>query len=209
MRDRWGHLDWWPGEGALEICVGAVLTQNTNWTNVERAIASLREHDALDLEVLRATPVETLAQWIRPAGYYNVKARRLRAFVQAVAAGGGLERFLDRPVGDLREALLAIHGVGPETADSVILYAAGKCSFVVDAYTRRVLSRHGLIDPRATYDEIQALFETHLPGDVDLYNDYHAQIVQTGKHHCRPTPRCQGCPLEPFPHETPGIGERG
>ncbi|HAU37008.1 MAG TPA: endonuclease [Phycisphaerales bacterium] len=203
MRGAFGHRAWWPGETPLEICVGAVLTQNTNWRNVEKALANLKQGGCLSLSALDALPLPTLAELIRPAGYYNVKARRLKNFVAAMREGFGddLAAFLDRPVPVLREALLAVRGIGRETADSIILYAAGKCSFVVDAYTYRVLLRHGLIAPEDDYEAIKELFESALPQDAELWNDYHAQLVEVGKRHCRPVARCDGCPLEPFPHD--------
>ncbi|HOF19547.1 MAG TPA: endonuclease III domain-containing protein [Phycisphaerae bacterium] len=203
MRAAFGHRAWWPGETPLEICVGAILTQNTNWRNVEKALANLKHGECLSLAALDALPLPALAELIRPAGYYNVKARRLKNFVAAVreACGDNLTAFLDRSVPALREALLAVRGIGRETADSIILYAAGKCSFVVDAYTYRVLLRHGLIAPEDDYEAIKELFESALPADAELWNDYHAQLVEVGKRHCRPVARCEGCPLEKFPHD--------
>ncbi len=206
LRERFGHQSWWPATphgGPLEICVGAILTQNTNWTNVERALANLHAAHAMSIRALHALPVGELAELIRPAGYFNVKARRVHNFIHAVWArnGNDLTAFLDRPTEHLRHDLLRVSGIGKETADSMILYAAGKPRFVVDAYTRRVLRRHGLIAASADYDAMQALFESALPADVELWNDYHAQIVAVGKYHCRPTPRCENCPLQPFPHD--------
>jgi len=202
MRARFGHRGWWPGDDPLEIAVGAILTQNTNWSNVEKAIANLKGAGCLGVTDLHAMSREELAELIRPAGYFNVKAGRLKNFIAAVErAGGDIEAFLDRPVPALREALLSIKGVGRETADSIILYAAGKCSFVVDAYTCRICLRHGLIAPEDDYEQIKEMFESSLPEDVELYNDYHAQLVAVGKRYCRPTARCEGCPLEQFPHD--------
>ena len=202
MRRRFGPQHWWPGETPLEVCVGAILTQNTNWKNVEKAIANLKAAEALDVAALHAAAPQQLAEWIRPAGYFNVKAQRLKSFIEAVwRHGGDLEAFLDRPVGALREALLAVRGIGRETADSIILYAAGEATFVVDAYTARVLLRHRLIGPEDDYESIKLLFESSLDEDVGLYNEYHALLVAVGKDYCRPKPRCAGCPLEPFPHD--------
>jgi endonuclease-3 related protein len=202
MRRRFGHQGWWPGQTKLEVCVGAILTQNTAWANVERAIANLKAADCLSVAALHAMAPAELAERIRPAGYFNVKARRLKNFIAAVHAyGGDLESFLDRPIPQLREALLAIRGVGRETADSIILYAAGKPSFVVDAYTYRILLRHRLIAPEDDYETIKDFLESSLPNDVALWNDYHAQLVAVGKTYCRPTARCPGCPLEGFPHD--------
>ncbi len=202
MRRRFGHQGWWPGQSKLEVCVGAILTQNTNWANVERAIANLKAAGCLSVAALHAMALSELAERIRPAGYFNVKARRLKNFIAAVQAfGGDLEAFLDRPMVQLREALLAVRGVGRETADSILLYAAGKPSFVVDAYTYRILLRHRLIGPEDDYETIKDFLESSLPADVALWNDYHAQLVAVGKTYCRPTARCPTCPLEDFPHD--------
>lgn len=183
--------------------VGAILTQNTNWRNVEKAIANLKAAKLLDPHALRNTRIERLAELIRPAGYYNIKAARLMnllsAFVDDFA--GNLDAFFSGRVRELRERLLAVHGVGPETADSIVLYAAGKPTFVVDAYTYRMAVRHGLILDDAAYDEVKALFEDNLPEDAQLFNEYHALIVRLGKEFCKKTPLCPGCPLESFPHE--------
>jgi endonuclease-3 related protein len=203
MHRRFGHQGWWPGDGTLEVCVGAILTQNTNWTNVEKAIANLRAAGRMSVETLYATPPAELAELIRPAGYFNVKARRLKNFIEVVhhRNGDDIEAFLDRPVSVLREELLAINGIGRETADSIILYAAGKPTFVVDTYTYRILLRHRLIAPEDDYETIKELFESSLSQDVALWNDFHAQFVAVGKNYCRPTARCGDCPLEPFPHD--------
>ena len=203
MRNRFGHQGWWPGDGALEICIGAILTQNTNWANVEKAIANLRAAGCLSVSGLHALPVGKLAELIRPAGYFNIKARRLKNFIAAVHASSGddIAAFLDRPVAALREELLAISGIGRETADSMILYADGKPSFVIDAYTYRILLRHRLIAPDDDYEAVKELMESSLPQDVGLWNDYHAQLVAVGKRYCRPTARCDGCPLGGFPHD--------
>ena len=200
MRKHFGHQHWWPGDSPLEICVGAILTQNTNWTNVEKAIANLLAADCMSAAALADMPADTLADLIRPAGYFNVKARRLKNFIAhaARAGGDGVEAFLARPAKTLRTDLLTVNGIGPETADSIILYAAGKLSFVVDAYTRRICRRHGLIGPEDNYESVKALFERSLPRRVALWNDYHAQLVAVGKHFCRPKPRCSGCPLARF-----------
>jgi len=210
MRERFGHQGWWPGDGALEICLGAILTQNTNWSNVEKALANLRAAGRLDVRALAEMPTSELAELIRPAGYFNVKANRLKNFITHLweSYGTDIEGFLDRPVSSLREELLAISGIGRETADSMILYAAGKPAFVVDAYTYRILLRHGLIAPEDEYAAIRDLMESSLPEDVELWNDYHAQLVAVGKHYCRPRARCDGCPLERFDHD-PQAGGSG
>ncbi|TAN37320.1 MAG: endonuclease III domain-containing protein [Verrucomicrobia bacterium] len=194
---EFGPQHWWPGRTRLEICVGAILTQNTAWTNVERAIQNLRKARALNLPVLHSATLPQLAAWIRPAGYFNVKARRLRAFTTLVVGefGGKLEKLLALPATQLRATLLAVKGIGPETADSIVLYAAERPVFVVDAYTRRFLHRHGWISAKATYDEIAALFTAQLPCNVTMFNEYHALIVALGKNFCRPRPLCEKCPL--------------
>jgi endonuclease-3 related protein len=203
MHARFGHQGWWPGQTPLEICVGAILTQNTNWTNVAKAIANLKNAGALDLPALHALGHGQLAELIRPAGYFNIKAKRVKNFASRVMEtfDGDLRAFLDRPVSSLREDLLSINGIGRETADSMILYAAGKPTFVVDAYTYRILLRHFLIAREDDYESIKELLESALPADLDLYNDYHAQLVAVGKNYCRPAARCEGCPLAEFPHD--------
>ena len=196
---RRGPAGWWPGETPFEVCLGAILTQNTSWTNVEKALAVLRERGLLAFTPLRALPAETLAPLIRSSGYFNVKARRLGEFLGFLAReyGGRVEDMAREEALVLREKLLAVAGVGRETADSIVLYAAGLPVFVIDAYTRRIFSRLGLIRGDEDYDEIRAMFERHLPRDAALYNDYHAQIVLLGKDVCRKTaPRCQVCPLD-------------
>ncbi len=194
---EFGPQHWWPGRTRLEICVGAILTQNTAWTNVEHAIRNLRRARALNLTTLHTASLPQLAEWIRPAGCFNVKARRLRAFTGLVADrfGGSLDKLLALPAAELRATLLAVHGIGPETADSMVLYAAGQPVFVVDAYARRFLHRHGWVGARATYDEVAELFTACLPPDAQLFNEYHALIVALGKTFCRPRPLCDKCPL--------------
>ena len=200
---RFGHQGWWPGDGALEICVGAILTQNTNWTNVEKAIANLNADGCMSVSALHVKPQEELAALIKPAGYFNVKAKRLKNFIAHVheSFGDDIEAFLNRSVSTLREELLSINGVGRETADSMILYAAGKLTFVVDTYTYRILLRHGLIDSDYDYEMIKELLESSLAEDLDLYNDFHAQFVAVGKHYCKPKARCEGCPLSSLRHD--------
>jgi endonuclease-3 related protein len=205
-----GHQHWWPGETPFEVVVGAILTQNTAWTNVERAIAALKAAGALDPASILALPQERLAALIRPAGYYNVKARRLREVVRFVVdeAGGRIESLAGRDPAALRASLLAIPGVGRETADSILLYAIGVPSFVVDAYTRRIFGRIGVVDPDADYDAIRAAFEAALPRDAPLFNDYHAQIVAHGKHVCRTVPRCAECGIADLCRRTGVSAER-
>ncbi len=197
LRRRYGPQHWWPADTPFEVMVGAILTQNTAWANVEKAILNLKAAGILDPRRLLAVGTDALALAIRPAGYYNVKARRLRGFIEWFAArcGGDVERLKRIPPARLREELLEIKGVGPETADSILLYALGVPTFVVDAYTHRVLHRHGLVPEETTYEEMKELFEKSLPRDPALYNEFHALLVAVGKEHCRPVPRCDGCPL--------------
>lgn len=190
---------WWPGETPFEVMVGAVLTQNTAWSNVERAIANLKAADALSCRTILGLETEQVAEFIRPAGFFNVKTRRLRAlcgFLRDEGVEAAPERLaLAAPLPGLRRKLLAVHGVGEETADSILLYALGLPSFVVDAYTRRIFGRLGSLHGGETYAEIQALFHRGLPARVPLYNEYHALVVRLGKEMCRPRPRCGACPL--------------
>jgi len=203
MFAAYGPQHWWPAETRDEVIVGAILTQNTAWRNVERAIANLKQADAMDWARLRDLPAEELAELIRPAGTFKVKTRRLKAFVAWFwdRYDGDLDRVFASSIFTLREELLTVSGIGPETADAIILYAGHLPTFVVDAYTARILYRHHLIDDSAGYDEIKDLFESNLPTDVHYFNEYHALLVQVGKLHCKPNARCQGCPLEPFDHD--------
>ena len=228
----WGPQDWWPAHSRFEVIVGAFLTQNTAWTNVEKALRELRTAGALCPEGIRRTPLPELERMVRSAGYFRQKAQRLKSFVRFLddRYGGSLTRMFARPTAELREELLALNGVGPETADSILLYAGGHPVFVVDAYTRRILERHGLASPKAGYEEIRALFEqaideeaagrlqvagkaeSPLPGRrrhkfelrtrdsrARVFDEYHALIVQTAKHHClKAAAKCAGCPLESF-----------
>jgi endonuclease-3 related protein len=200
--ERFGPQHWWPGETQFEIMVGAILTQNTNWQNVEKAIANLRAADVLSAETLHNMEVGQLAELIRPAGYFNVKARRLRSFIDwlFVNYGGELAELENVDTERLREELLSVKGVGRETADSILLYALHREIFVVDAYTARVSVRHGLIEPEADYEQLRDLFQSNLGQDVQLFNEYHALLVRVGKEFCRPKARCPGCPLECLPH---------
>ena len=206
LRRRNGHLHWWPGESAFEVAVGAILTQNTAWTNVEKAIAGLAASGALTCAGIRALPLPRLAALIRPAGYYRQKARKLKCFVRFLDQryAGSMAAMAQAPPARLREELLGVWGIGPETADSILLYGCGHLDFVLDAYTRRVAERHGWTGPKASYTQLQELFVRSLRRDVDLYNDYHAQIVWVGKHHCRTKPRCGDCPLHPLLPARPG-----
>ena len=196
----YGPQKWWPAESPLEVMVGAVLTQNTNWQGVEKAIANLKRDDLLNLNQLKAIPTEKLSQLIRPAGYFNLKARRLKNLIEFLteAYSGDLETMARVETGQLRRELLAVNGVGPETADSILLYALQRPVFVVDTYTYRVMNRHGLIGAEVSYDKLQELFTHHLPLEMTLFNEYHALLVRVGKRHCQPKARCEGCPLEPL-----------
>jgi len=200
LLDAFGPQHWWPGETPFEVMIGAVLTQNTNWKNVERAIGNLREAGLLTPHLLHAVPMEELQELIRPAGYYRLKAKRLRNLLDWLMDeyDGDLDAMFSRDVRSLREQLLSVNGIGPETADSILLYAGNLPTFVVDTYTSRVLKRHAWIDPEADYHAIQEFFECHLDEDVALYNEYHALLVQVGKEYCRKAPRCDKCPLAPM-----------
>jgi endonuclease-3 related protein len=197
LHRRYGPQRWWPARARFEIVVGAILTQNAAWRNAERAIARLRAAGALDVQTVLRLPSARLAALLRPSGTFRVKARRLRAFAAHVTRrhGGRLARLLALPLPALRDELRGIPGVGPETADAIALYAAGRPIFVVDAYTRRILARHRLVASDADYAAVQALLMTHLPHDPALFNEFHALLVRVGKEHCRTRPRCQGCPL--------------
>jgi endonuclease-3 related protein len=193
-----GPQHWWPGQSPFEVLVGAVLVQNTSWKNVERAIANLRDRDLLEPRALHGVPIEELEELIRPAGYFRVKARRLRHLLQFVVDryGGSLEAMFSAGLATLREELLGVHGIGPETADSILLYAGGLPTFVVDAYTLRVLARHGWIGFDADYHQIQEHFEDSLEQDASLFNEYHALLVHVGKDYChKKKPECRECPL--------------
>ncbi len=199
MLGAFGPQGWWPGRTRFEVMAGAVLTQNTAWTNVEKAIRKLKKARLLTPERLAATPEADLAGHIRSAGYFNMKARRLKNLTAHLLSSGGLDRFLKQDPAVLRTELLSINGVGPETADSIILYAAGAPEFVVDAYTKRIFARHGLVERDAGYDEVKSLFMENLPARSAVFNEYHALIVKTGKDYCRKTsPRCEECPLKSF-----------
>lgn len=196
---HFGPTHWWPGETPFEIAVGAILTQNTAWRNVELAIANLRQQNLLTARAMLDCPIDDLAAAIRPSGYFRVKAQRLRHFGQYLIDryDGDLARMARRPLEELRPELLAVHGIGPETADDILLYACDHPVFVVDAYTRRILSRHGHAAPDIPYEDLRALFERTLPHDVAMFKEYHGLIVYTGKDFCRSMPRCEHCPLAP------------
>lgn len=230
LYSRWGPQNWWPAQSRLEVIVGAYLTQNTNWSNVERAIANLRRERVLSLRALRQIPLRQLEKLIRSSGYFRQKAKKLKVFVRFLDSrySGSLDRLFAQPTNKLREELLALNGVGSETADSILLYAGNHPVFVVDAYTRRVLERHGHISKKTAYEEIRALLENAVasstPGTLDWqrsgsdprhpvsrmsrrgsrsdlaqhYNEWHALIVRVGNQYCRSTPKCEQCPLREF-----------
>lgn len=232
MRAQHGHQHWWPGETPFEVCVGAILTQNTSWTNVERAIANLKRADLLEARRLLALPEAELAVLLRPTGYFNLKAQRLRAFLRVLVEdfAADLSRLFAGPTPVVRARLLAIHGIGPETADCLLLYAGGHPSFVVDAYTKRIFHRHGWggagrsefrvlsskSNTRAEYAALQALCSGSLSQGpaaerLDYWQDYHAQLVVVGKDFCRPREaRCERCPLKPLlPNHSACLPRRG
>ncbi len=209
--DRFGPQHWWPGQTQFEIITGAILTQNTNWANVEKAIANLKSADLLTPEKLHHFDISQLSELIRPAGYYHLKAKRLKNFINWLFSNynGRLTNLDNLDTDQLRAELLAIKGIGPETADSILLYAFDRPVFVVDSYTARVAFRHRLIEPGADYEQLRDLFQSNLPQDTQLFNEYHALLVRVGKEFCKPRPsegrgkpkaRCPGCPLEKLPH---------
>ena len=199
---HFGPQRWWPAETACEMIVGAVLTQNTAWRNVEKAIAHLRARRLLDLFALHNVADADLADAIRPSGFFNLKTRRLKALVGWIVRrhGGSFEQMFSEPPAVLREELLTVEGIGPETADSILLYAGQRPIFVIDAYTRRIFLRHGFIEAADDYSAIQRIFMKHLPHDAALFNEYHALIVRTAKDYCKKRePDCAACPLSILP----------
>ena len=206
MRKQFGHRKWWPGDTPFEICVGAILTQNTSWKNVEIAITNLKAAKAITARKIYALSHDELAQLIRPAGYFNLKAKRLRNFVDTLVEqhGASIKRLFKGETSIVRDRLLAINGVGPETADSMLLYAGNHNSFVIDAYTKRIFSRHKWCDENADYDDLKNLCSESLnqkPGTakLDYWQDYHAQLVGVGNRYCKTrNPLCNECPLKPL-----------
>jgi len=190
-----GPQHWWPGDTPLEIAVGAILTQNTAWTNVEKAISVLKSRRLLSLGRLAPLSPAELAPLIRSAGFHNIKAARLAAFLKWLKTRGGFAALTRTPTPDLRPQLLACHGIGPETADSILLYALGRPAFVIDAYTRRIMSRYGLIAGDEPYEYLRLMFESSLPQRPKLYNEYHALLVRLAKQNCRSRSVCVSCPL--------------
>lgn len=200
LEAHFGPTGWWPGDTPFEIAIGAILTQNTAWSNVEKAIENLKRGKLLSPRRILACPDDTLEEALRPSGYFRVKARRVRGFCAYLVErhGGSMARMAKQPLETLRPQLLQVHGIGPETADDVLLYACHKAVFVVDTYTRRILSRHGHVRSAIGYEDLRAVFERHLDADDTLFKEYHGLIVLTGNRYCRATPRCDDCPLCPL-----------
>ena len=200
MARHHGTTHWWPGDTPYEICLGAILTQNTAWTNVEKAIANLKHEKLLTPKRLLAADTDTLEAALRPSGYFRQKAIRVRLFTQHLVDhyGASVARMAKRPLEELRPELLSLKGIGPETADDILLYACDKPVFVVDTYTRRIFSRHGLVPENIKYEDLQAFVEKNLAAKVAYFKEYHGLIVWTGKDFCKTTPNCAGCPLEPL-----------
>jgi endonuclease-3 related protein len=200
LYDAFGPRGWWPAKTPFEVVLGAILTQNTAWKNVARAIENLRENNLLGFSEICAVPASALALLIRPSGFYNQKTKKIKNFCAHVTEHweGDFDRFLDQDADTLRTELLSIRGIGPETADSIVLYAAGKPSFVVDAYTYRIFSRHGWVDESVAYDELREYFTTALDPEVAFFQEFHALLVHTGHLFCRKKPLCDSCPLNVF-----------
>lgn len=210
LYSHYGRQHWWPAETAFEIMVGAILTQNTAWTNVEQAIVNLKQHGMLDAQRLLRAPDVRLGDWLRPSGYFNLKARRLKNFCRWYTENGGYEALNRLETNELRHELFSVNGVGPETADDILLYAFNRPVFVIDAYTRRIFTRLGIVDNGLSYEALRSLFEQslyrslsqrnksgriHQARLVRIFNEYHALIVMHGKDICRPRPLCQNCCL--------------
>jgi len=196
LRDNFGYLNWWPGDTKVEIVVGAILTQNTAWKNVEKAIKNLRERKMLSLGRLASTELKELEDAIRPSGFYKQKAKRLSNLFKYIKKNySTLERFFDKGKNELRNELLNLNGIGNETADSIVLYAAEKPTFVIDTYTRRIMNRVYGIDEEIEYNKLKEYFESRLRPDLELYKDFHAQFVELGKRFCKKKPLCDECPI--------------
>ncbi len=201
LYEHYGPQNWWPADSLFEVIVGAILTQNTAWQNVEKAISNLKSAGLLNPVSLHNLPLEILAEYIRPSGYYNIKAKRLKDFLRFFIEKyeGDIDRMFEQEPEELRKSLLQISGIGQETADSILLYAGNIPVFVVDAYTFRVFSRHGFLSEDITYEDCQSMFMENLTNDAGLFNEYHALIVKVGKEYCRKRePLCIECPLNRF-----------
>ena len=194
LQRGFGPQRWWPAETPFEVLVGAVLTQNTAWRNVELALANLRSSGLLHPEAIQDALDSSLEEALRPSGYYRAKTRKLRALCDWYLSVGGLRALLERPLDPLREELLLVHGVGPETADSILCYGAGRRTAVIDAYTRRIFARHGLADAEAPYEELRSFAMERLVRSQAVYEEFHALCVRAGYEHCKPRPRCEDCP---------------
>jgi len=199
LRDNFGYLNWWPGDTKVEVVVGAILTQNTAWKNVEKAIKNLKERKMLSLERLASAKLNELEDAIRPSGFYKQKAKRLGNLFKYIKINySTLERFFDKDKNELRNELLNLNGIGNETADSIVLYAAEKPTFVIDAYTRRIMNRVYGIDEEIEYNKLKEYFESRLRPDLELYKDFHAQFVELGKRFCKKKPLCDECPIRDY-----------
>ena len=203
MFSFFGPQNWWPADTPLEVMIGAILTQNTNWKNVEKAISNLKERGLLDMLKLYEISEEELSILIRPAGYFKIKAKRIKNLISYIVENynASLKDFFSLTTNTLRDELLSIKGIGPETADSILLYAAHRPVFVVDAYTFRIMKRHNIIWDDISYEELQELFMKNLPPDEQLFNEFHALIVRTGKCFCKKNPLCSACPLNGWPEQ--------
>ena len=201
-----GRQYWWPAKSPFEVIVGAILTQGTAWSNVEKSIRSLKKRKVLHPRRLYHLDQEILAKTIRSSGFFNIKTKRLKNFLSYLFRrwGGSLKEMFEEPTAILRQELLTVSGLGRETVDSILLYAGEKPIFVVDAYTRRIFSRHGLIQGNEAYDIIQRKAMRSLPHQNTLFNEYHALLVEVGKRYCRTVPHCEGCPLDPLPRTKRG-----
>ena len=197
LNNHYGDLQWWPGETPFEIAVGAILTQNTNWKNVEIAIAKLKEFNILDPKRLFDEKEERVAELIKSSGYYNIKTKRLKTFLAFLHSeyNGSMEKMFEEETCVLREKLLEVNGIGEETADSILLYGGNRAVFVIDVYTRRIMERKKITKKDWSYRKVQKLFMDNLPPRVELYNQYHALLVNTGKNYCKKRPDCSNCPL--------------
>ncbi len=198
LYNAFGPQYWWPGETPFEVAVGAILTQNTNWGNVEKAINNLKRNRVFSINTLHKMQNKQLASLIKPAGYFNIKTKRLKAFMNFLVSNyrGSVKKMRTEDMQLLRGRLLSVKGIGPETADSILLYALEKPVFVIDAYTKRIMQRHELVSDKTTYHELQTLFHENLPQNTRLFNEYHALFVKLGKDYCKTKPKCEGCPLE-------------
>ena len=206
LSKAFGKQNWWPAETPFEVVVGAILTQGTAWSNVEKSIRLLKEKKVLHPRRLHRLKRDTLAKAIRSSGFFNVKARRLKNFLSYLYRrwNGNLKKMFRHPTPSLRQELLSLSGLGKETVDSILLYAGEKLVFVVDSYTRRIFSRHGLLHQKTSYEDIQNYFMRSLPPQADLFNEYHALLVEVGKRYCRKIPLCERCPLDPLPRTQKG-----